>query len=101
MSSQEKELSKAIEKQTVAICTQMHLEFSALIGALKPKQEASIEELAIDVIDIFEDFLDEKEIYIVNPEKVQSECPTNIYGTDYGKLSDQIEDAISRWRDKH
>lgn len=48
-------------------------------------------------IEVFEDFLDEKGIVIENDEKDQSEGPSNIYGTDYGILSDRIESLLIRY----
>ena len=45
-------------------------------------------------IDIFEDFLEEKGIDIINPEKEQDENAAIIYGTDYGILEDQIESLL-------
>ena len=47
-------------------------------------------------IDVFEDFLEEKGIDIPNDEKEQSEGPCIIYGTDYGILSDRIEELLIR-----
>lgn len=62
-----------------------------------------LDELNGDMIDIEkypdgdrEDFLDEKGIDIPNPEKEQSDCPSTIYGTDYGILSDRIETLLVR-----
>lgn len=43
------------------------------------------------IIEIFEDFLEDKGIVIENDEKGQSESPSNIYGTDWGNLCDRIE----------
>ena len=43
------------------------------------------------IIEIFEDFLDDKGIVIENDEKEESESPSNIYGTDWGNLCDRIE----------
>lgn len=45
-------------------------------------------------IDIFEDFLEEKGIDIPNDEKDDSDNPAIIYGTDYGYLSDRIEELL-------
>ena len=42
-------------------------------------------------IDVFEDFLEEKEIDIPNPEKERDDTECIIYGSDYGTLSDKIE----------
>lgn len=49
------------------------------------------------IIDIFEDFLEEKGIEIQNDEKEDSENPAIIYGTDYGDLSDSIENLMMSW----
>lgn len=48
-------------------------------------------------IETFEDFLDEKGIDIPNDEKEQSDDPSIIYGTDYGNLSDRIEELLVRY----
>ena len=46
-------------------------------------------------IECFEDFLDYKGIVIQNDEKEQDpESASNIYGTDYGILSDRIEELL-------
>lgn len=55
------------------------------------------------IIDIFEDFLDEKGAKIDNPDRdknaiVDASCSDiNIYGCDYGDLSDRIESAMTNW----
>ena len=49
------------------------------------------------LIECFETFLDEKKILIPNPEKEQSgESAANIYGTDYGDLESELEEALKR-----
>lgn len=45
-------------------------------------------------IEIFEDFLEEKGIVIPNEEKDEDPDASNIYGTDYGNLSDRIESLL-------
>lgn len=50
-----------------------------------------------NIIDIFEDFLEEKGIDIPNNEKEDSENPAIIYGTDYGILQTDLEDMMERW----
>ena len=50
------------------------------------------------IIDLFEDFLEEKGIVIPNPEKDDDEDPAIIYGSDYGVLQDGIEEALKNWR---
>lgn len=51
------------------------------------------------IIDIFEDFLDEKGVIIENPERDEDdeEIAANIYGSDYDRLSDEITDTLKRW----
>jgi hypothetical protein len=55
-------------------------------------------ETICDFIEAFEDFLDEKGIVIPNDEKDQDpDSASNIYGTDYGNLSDSIEHLLIRY----
>ena len=54
-----------------------------------------LEDLAL-IIETFEDFLEEKGIDIPNPERDEDPCGSLIYGTDYGNLSDRIEDLLIR-----
>lgn len=56
------------------------------------------------IIDAFEDFLDDKGVKLENPEKEEAvndgedeESIANIYGTDYGNLQDDIEVILKRW----
>ena len=56
--------------------------------------ENNIAEFEGQIIDEFEDFLDEKGIKIVNPESVEEENAANIYGQDYGRLQQSIENAM-------
>ena len=49
------------------------------------------------IIDVFEDFLDEKKIAVPNEEKAESESPANIYGMDYGVLQSGIEEILRNW----
>lgn len=49
------------------------------------------------IIDLFEDFLEEKGIDIPNEDKIQSENPAIIYGMDYGFLQSGIEDILINW----
>jgi hypothetical protein len=55
------------------------------------------------IIDIFEDFLDEKGVKIDNPDRDRDAIgdavcsDTNIYGCDYGYLSDRIESTMTNW----
>ena len=58
-----------------------------------------IPELVGQFIDLFEDFLDEKEVFIKNDERDadDEENSANIYGSDYDTLSDGIEEILTRW----
>lgn len=55
------------------------------------------------IIDIFEDFLDGKGVKIDNPDRDRdavedASCDdVNIYGCDYGGLSDRIESTMTNW----
>lgn len=49
------------------------------------------------IIDIFEDFLEEKGIDIDNPEKEDNDDAAIIYGSDYGILQDQLKDLMKAW----
>lgn len=51
-------------------------------------------ELLANIVETFEDFLDEKGIVIDNPEKEEDEFASNIYGTDFGNLCDAIENVL-------
>lgn len=51
-------------------------------------------EFCVDVIEAFEDFLDERGIVIENDEKAESEGPCNIYGTDFGELENAVTSIL-------
>ena len=52
------------------------------------------------IIDIFEDFLEEKGIEIPNPERPadDEENGAIIYGSDYGILQDDLEQMMRAWK---
>ena len=52
-------------------------------------------EFTMDIIELFEDFLEEKGIVIDNDEKLEDEDASNIYGTDYGYLQSGIEEILT------
>lgn len=59
-------------------------------------------ELIGNIIDIFEDFLDAKGIFIPNPERDEDpeldiESSANIYGEDYDSLSNSLENLLRSW----
>ena len=55
-------------------------------------------EMVGQIIDIFEDFLEEKGIEIPNEERKESgEDAAILYGTDYGNLENQINHLLQLW----
>ena len=55
-------------------------------------------ELIGQIIDSFEDFLEEKDVRIFNPEMDESEDPAVIYGSDYDRLYSRIEETLILWK---
>ena len=54
------------------------------------------------IIDIFEDFLDEKGVILENEERdcdpdLDPEFAANIYGSDYDQLQDEIRRTLEHW----
>ena len=56
------------------------------------------ENLAHEIVELFEEFLDERGIKIENPDKQQDENATNIYGLDYADLFYGIQDLIQKYK---
>lgn len=55
-----------------------------------------------NIIDIFEDFLDEKGVTLEQPERddeieLNGDCAANIYGSDYDSISNSLETLLRRW----
>ena len=54
-----------------------------------------------EIIEIFEDFLDDRAVVLDNPEKhydgIDPETTANIFGSDYGSLRACIEDTLVNW----
>lgn len=68
-----------------------------------PVSPVDTPELIGQIINILEDFLDEKGIIIDNPERhedpnLNPEDTANIYGSDYGELQDTIHDTLADWK---
>lgn len=51
-------------------------------------------ELLASIVEVFEDFLDERGIVIPNEDKEQDEDASNIYGYDFAELSDRVEEVL-------
>lgn len=56
------------------------------------------ENLAHEIVELFEEFLNERGIKIENPDKEQDENAANIYGLDYADLFYGIQDLISKYK---
>lgn len=61
------------------------------------KNNVDFLEMIGQIIDVFEDFLTEKEVTIDNPEKDASETDVLIYGHDYDRLYSEIMNTLLRW----
>lgn len=51
------------------------------------------------VLEVVEDFLEEKGIDIPNPEKENDPYAAILYGTDYGILQSGIEDVLEEYKE--
>lgn len=56
-----------------------------------------------NIIDIFEDFLDEKGVTLESPERddemeLDGGTTANIYGSDYDSISDSLEALLRGWK---
>ena len=49
------------------------------------------------IIDIFEDFLEERGVTLPNDEREQDEDAAIIYGTDYDQLQTELIDTMWNW----
>lgn len=54
-------------------------------------------DFAAQTIEIFENFLDDRNIILNNDEKDEDENAANIYGSDYGELQTEIEGLLDAW----
>ena len=60
----------------------------------------AIHECAVDIVEIFEDLLDDKEITVPcedwgeESERRINESSARVYGSEYGNLVDKIEDRL-------
>lgn len=68
-----------------------------------PVTENQTAEFVGQIIDIFEDFLTEKNITLENPEKEENQDvqpdgeQAIIYGSDYGQLQTNLESMLKNW----
>lgn len=59
--------------------------------------DAEMPEFVGQMIDIFEDFLDEKGVTIEHEECDEDIDTVNIYGSDYDKIADSIRATLASW----
>lgn len=58
----------------------------------------NVQEFIGQIIDIFEDFLEERNINLRNDEREQSGADAAIiYGTDYGQLQEELSAMMHSW----
>lgn len=70
----------------------------AFQAALKePLTQADKAELFGQIIDVFEDFLDEKNVTFENDEREDSEDAAIIYGSDYDAIRQELENLLVAW----
>lgn len=65
-------------------------------------KEEDMPEFLGNLIDVVEDFLEEKGIDIPNEERDENDEDNQaiIYGGDYDDLSDAFQDVLENWSDK-
>lgn len=64
----------------------------------------NVPEFIGQIIDVFEDFLQERDVHIQNDERTEASYETDhpedlaiIYGCDYGDLQDALKDLLKNW----
>ena len=60
-------------------------------------EDYDIAQFVGDIINIFEEFLEDKGIDIPNEEKDDDDYAAIIYGTDYGLIQTDIEALLEDW----
>lgn len=63
-----------------------------------PVSQADAPELIGQIIDIFEDFLEERHVVLNNDERDEDLDAAIIYGSDYGILQDQLQQTFRFWQ---
>lgn len=56
-----------------------------------------VAEFVGQIIDVFEDFLEDRQIQVKNPEKEDDPVVANLYGCDYGEIQSGIEAVLTNW----
>ncbi len=64
---------------------------------MKRKQTICLNPYKADIIEIFEEFLEERGIDVPNPEKAEDdEACSIVYGSDFAELMDMLTDPLYR-----
>lgn len=85
-------------------CHDMALANDILLAYEKDKDEPledNYSEFIGQIIDVFEDFLEEKNIYIPNNEQDDEDTAACIYGSDYFFLKEKIKETLINWNVIH
>lgn len=64
------------------------------------KDLETFNEFVGQIIDVFEDFLEDRGVELINNEKEPDDNTAIIYGTDYGELYSNLEQLLVNWSDK-
>lgn len=74
------------------------------MSKVNPISRENLTEFIGQILDVFEDYLEEKEISILNEDRKAAietgEDPEDLcilYGTDYGELQSGIEEILFHW----
>ena len=65
---------------------------------LSEEERPKFGQLVNETRQAIEDFLEEKDVRIFNPEMDESEDPAVIYGSDYDRLYSRIEETLILWK---
>lgn len=102
MNPDDEESINAADRKFMDELTEAVKTVSAYMNGRKAAPVSSDEkaEFIGQLIDIFEDFLEEKGIDLPNEERDERDDPESaaiIYGTDYGILQSEIEETLKGW----
>ena len=62
-------------------------------------KEENQNELIGQIVDIFEDFLEDRNVEIPNEERNKdTDNPAIIYGSDYGQLQEELLELLKGWK---
>ena len=64
----------------------------------RPIRASDLPEFIGQMIDVFEDFLEERDIELSNEDRAQDPDAAIIYGDDYDTLQSGIESILKNWK---